>query len=122
MTNETIRILQHFLLPTLQRERLRPWQPAVDIYRLATGWLLKFELAGVDPEDITLSIQGRRLMIRGTRLDRHWQSDCSLQHMEIAYSSFERCVELPDDPGAVSLQGEFKNGMLYVYLEQESPT
>src|SRR5438876_6053683 len=113
MTNETIHILQSLLLPAIQHGGPRPWQPAVDIYRLASGWLLKFELAGVSAEDISLAVQGRHVVVRGSRLDRHWQSGCSLQHMEIAYSTFERSVELPDDPGPVTVRAEFQNGMLF---------
>jgi HSP20 family protein len=119
MTKETIRIMRTLLLPSLAMQEVRPWRPAVDIYRLNNGWLLKFELAGVSPEDIEVKLRDRRLTVRGVRLDRQWQTGCSIQHMEIAYSSFERTVDLPDDPGDVTVQAEFQNGMLYVYLREE---
>lgn len=118
MTKESIRIINALLLPSIAAETVRPWRPAVDIYRLKNGWMLKFELAGVNPEDIEVTLLGRRLTVRGVRLDRQWQNGCSVHHMEIAYSSFERAVDLPDDPGAVSLQVQFQNGMLYVYLQE----
>jgi len=34
------------------------WRPAADIYRTRTGWILKFDLAGVRPEDILVQILG----------------------------------------------------------------
>jgi HSP20 family protein len=119
MTKESIRIMRTLLLPSLAMQEVRPWRPAVDIYRLNNGWMLKFELAGVNPEDIEVKLRGRRLTVRGVRLDRQWQAGCSIQHMEIAYSSFERAIDLPDDPGDVAIQAEFQNGMLYVHLREE---
>ncbi len=34
------------------------WHPAADIYRAPCGWLLKFDLAGVNPEDVAIAVQG----------------------------------------------------------------
>ena len=45
------------------------WQPAVDVCRTARGWLLKYELAGVLPTDIQLSVAGRTITLRGARRD-----------------------------------------------------
>jgi HSP20 family molecular chaperone IbpA len=39
--------------------------------------------------------------------------------MEIAYSRFERLVELPGDVGAVRIGTEFRNGMLLVNIQKE---
>ena len=32
------------------------WQPAVDIYHCRGGWLVKFELAGVAPQEIAVTL------------------------------------------------------------------
>lgn len=45
--------LMHVLLTPASRAFQKTfWQPPADIYRLARGWLVKFELAGVRPEDV----------------------------------------------------------------------
>jgi hypothetical protein len=46
-----------------------PWQPAADIYRSLTGWLVKFDLAGVRPQDIQVTARDHCLMICGVRRD-----------------------------------------------------
>jgi len=45
------------------------WAPAVDVYRVGEGWLLKFDLAGVRPEDIQLHAAGRKLTVSGRMRD-----------------------------------------------------
>ena len=48
----------------------RAWEPAVDVYRTVEGWVVKFDLAGVDPEDLSVKIVGHTLVVTGTRRDR----------------------------------------------------
>lgn len=52
MTNDTIRTFHALFLPAMHPSGVRPWVPPADIYRLMDGWLLKFELAGVEPENV----------------------------------------------------------------------
>ncbi len=46
-----------------------PWQPSADVYRTKDGWLVKFDLAGVQIGDVTVAMRGRRLAISGVRRD-----------------------------------------------------
>jgi HSP20 family protein len=91
-----------------------PWQPAVDVYRCAGGWLLKFELAGVRQEDIHVEADERGITVSGVRRDvRHLELQ-ETHLMEIAYSHFERFVALPAAIENVQLRVEYRDGMLYV--------
>src|SRR5436309_9932498 len=73
------------------------WRPNTDVYRTPQGWLVKFDLAGVRPEEVELSVDGNRLSLRGIRRDWCLEEGCTCQQMEIAYSQFERQVTLPGD-------------------------
>src|SRR5579863_9700859 len=73
------------------------WQPNTDIYRTPWGWLVKFDLAGVRPEDVELTLRGNRLAVRGIRRDYALEECCQCYQMEISYSHFERTVVLPMD-------------------------
>jgi len=46
-----------------------PWVPPVDVYRTNRGWILKFDLAGVQVEDVRITVRGRRITIDGVRRD-----------------------------------------------------
>jgi HSP20 family protein len=95
------------------------WRPAADVYRTSKGWLLKFELAGVRPEDIEVSVHGTRLTVRGTRRDSCITETCSCHLMEITYSRFERSVELPEQVQPARVRAEHRDGMLLIHIERE---
>ena len=95
------------------------WRPAADVYRTPAGWLLKFELAGVRPEDIELEVRGNRVTLRGVRRDWLLGTDCQYHSLEIAYSSFERTLELPVAPGRAPITTEYQAGMLLVHIRTE---
>lgn len=92
------------------------WQPSVDAFRTAQGWLLKYELAGVLPDEVQLSVSGRQVVLRGVRrdvrVDERQQSYC----MEISYNQFERVLELPCDLSDMHVTSDYRDGMLIVRL------
>lgn len=100
------------------------WRPLLDIYELKDGWLLKADVAGVRPEDVTVFLDGRRVTIRGLRRDWTVQEGCCHYRMEISYSRFERTVELPadPDPDPDSVRTELREGMLLVRVRRETPS
>src|ERR1700730_13381230 len=96
------------------------WVPLVDVYRTPDGWLIKCDLAGIAPEDVTLSIQGNRVTIRGVRRDCCLEEGCSHYVLEIAYSEFERTIELPEIVDRVAPLTEFRQGMLMIRMQTEA--
>jgi HSP20 family protein len=97
------------------------WQPPADVYRIAHGWLVKVDLAGVRAEDVELQVRGRSLTIRGARRD--WSiAECQHSYsMEISYSRFERSIDLPVDVEGARLSTDYRDGMLLVRLLTEAP-
>src|SRR2546421_9178821 len=99
----------HLFWPTLDLVRQALWRPAVDVYQTRDGWLVKFDLAGVQPEDVTLSVQGSRLTLRGTRRDGCLTESCTHYSMERSYSYFERSLDLPELLDRARLVTEFRH-------------
>ena len=97
------------------------WRPALDIYELKDGWLLKADVAGVHPEDVAVGVDGRLVTIRGLRRDWCVAEGCCHYRMEISYSRFERTVELPADVSAAAVRTELRDGMLLVRIRPETP-
>lgn len=96
------------------------WQPRADIYQTRDGWLVKLELAGVRPDqDVTIWARGSRLTVSGIRRDRLIEKGWSCYAMEIAYSRFERSIELPFDVEKARLAVECRDGMLLVRIAAE---
>lgn len=101
--------------------RNTPWQPSVDVYRLADGWLLKYELAGVRPDEIQLSSRDRYLTLRGQRRDMRVEESQRSYSMEISYNQFERTIELPCELDKMDVETDYRDGMLVVRLTLKVP-
>ncbi len=120
MARELLHLMQALFLPAASRLGEVCWRPQVDVYRTRTGWLLEFELAGVQPEDVNLSIAGSRLTVRGVRRDRVTSKDCYCYMMEISYSHFERTLELPINLERARLATEYQYGLLLIRIQTEA--
>ena len=105
--------------PPVFSETPAPWQPSVDVYRTRSGWLLKFDLAGVKTEDVTVSLTRRRITVAGIRRDRIIEEGCSYYSMEISYNRFERSIEMPVDLENAGVTLEARDGLLLVRVNTE---
>lgn len=96
-----------------------PWQPSADIHRTRDGWLLKLDLAGVQIEDVTISIRGRRVVVSGVRRDSFLEEGSSYYSMEISYNRFERSVEMPANLETARVIVAARDGLLLVRMITE---
>lgn len=122
MSEDLIRIMHALFLPAVESCRDSPWCPATDVYRGRQGWIVKMELAGVRPEDLEVTVLGRRLTVRGVRRDWTAPEGCRYYQMEIAYSPFERSIELPCDLERADVTSEYRDGMLLVRIPDGGPS
>ncbi len=99
-----------------QPARLVSWNPAVDIYRTPDGWVLKLELAGVEPDDVTIHFDGSTLAISGVRRDYSAEKDWRQYSMEIVYSRFEKIIKLPCRLEAARISSECRQGMYLIHV------
>jgi HSP20 family protein len=116
MSRDLIRLMQALFLPAAETCREAPWCPNTDVCRTSDGWLVKFELAGVRPDDIDLQVFARRMTVRGVRRDSASSEGCVYYQMEIAYSHFERSLELPCDLKQADIRTDYRDGMLLVRI------
>src|SRR5262245_13172063 len=120
MARDAVRVVPLFL-PTAFRSSVGDWQPSADVYRTRDGgWLVKFDLAGVRPQDVELFAHDRCLTVRGSRRDCAIEEGCRHYRMEIAYSHFERSIELPGELGSATIATEYRDGMLLVRIRWEA--
>ena len=96
-----------------------PWQPSADVYQTQGGWLLKFDLAGVRLEDVTVSVRGRFVSVSGVRRDSLVEAGCSYYAMEISYNRFERSIEMPANLENARVSLEAQDGLLLVRVTPE---
>jgi HSP20 family protein len=91
--------------------------PAVDVaYTLdPPRAIVTAELAGIDPAEIGLEIEGRKLILSGTRRPSGSQTDV-YQQVEIERGQFQRVIELGADVRAQEAKATYEDGMLRVEL------
>jgi len=95
------------------------WRPLADVFRTRDGWLLKFDLAGVGHDDVTVSIRGRLVTVAGQRRDAIVEEGFSHYSMEITYSRFERTIEMPCSLENARVAVEARDGFLLVRMVDE---
>src|ERR1041384_6747886 len=73
------------------------WTPNTDVYETADHLVVKMEIAGIDKDDLEITLNDRLLLVRGYRKDpcRQRQHRCSFRQMEIDYGYFERRIVIP---------------------------
>lgn len=97
------------------------WEPMADVYRAGKTWILKLDLAGVDPEDITITKEGSCLTVRGVRRDSMLEEVSTFYSLEISYSHFSKSFTLPFNLENARIQTEYKRGMLLIRLLEDEP-
>ena len=99
-----------------QRPSERTWCPAADIYQTQHGWIVKVELAGVRTNELEISIEGSTLRIAGCRRDTLCAETVSYHQLEITYSRFEKTLQFPSRINATSIERDYRDGLLILYL------
>ena len=98
----------------------RLWCPAADVYRTHEGWIVKVDLAGIRPEDIKFTIDGRVLRISGSRRDGICGEGVSHYQLEITYSRFEKMIQFPRSIEHASIARDYHDGLLILRLHEEA--
>jgi len=91
------------------------WVPNTDVYIAEDGHLvIEVELAAINKEDLELTVDSKRLTIRGQRMDGGRRNRCNYLVTELRYGPFESVVEVPPDYDAAQAGAEFRNGIFRI--------
>ncbi|MBI4122119.1 MAG: Hsp20/alpha crystallin family protein [Parcubacteria group bacterium] len=96
-------------------------QLALDIYQTAADLVVEAPIAGVNHEDLDISIQDDVLTIRGMR-ERSQDIDADdLIYQECHWGDFSRSIVLPVDVVSERVEATMKNGILTIRLPKALP-
>ena len=98
----------------MTRDHETHWSPNTDVYLCDTGLVIKVELAGMQKENLELTVDGNCLRISGQRPDGCRTANCKFLAMEIDYGAFETAIELPPGCDVSRGQAVYQNGFLRV--------
>jgi HSP20 family protein len=98
------------------------WTPNTDVYETPEGLVVKMEIAGIEKEDLEITLNDRLLLVRGHRKDPCRQKRCSFRQMEIDYGQFERRIVIPRSVDGNRVRAQFQNGFLHIELPKSQKT
>lgn len=109
----------------LQREMNRLFQgygeaecawPAVNLWSNRDEVVVCAEAPGVDPRDLTVTVQNDIFTIEGERKPEHLGEDAVMHRAEREFGRFSRSVRLPYDVDNSKVLARYRNGVLTVTL------
>src|SRR5262249_54975524 len=95
---------------------VRSWAPVCGMHETKDEVVLSFELPGVSEKDVSLSITGDLLTLKGERTANREFKDEDAYRTERVYGKFERSVELPMAVQADKVKATYRDGVLEVKL------
>jgi HSP20 family protein len=97
----------------------RVWAPPVDVFETDKNMVFKVELAGVDPNDVEVRVEGNTLYLKGHRNIEKDAKDQKYHHVERFFGSFARSFTLPQSLDGEKVAAEYRDGILTLTLPKK---
>lgn len=92
------------------------WAPAIESHADNGNLIVKADLPGVDPKEVTVSVVGNQLTIEGERKHEEKKEEKDYFYRELSYGKFSRSLTIPEGVEADKVKAVFKNGVLEVTM------
>ena len=92
--------------------------PPINIFSDREGYVIRLEMPGVSPDQITIEGQGRTLTVAGKR-ENTPPDGASFHRRERDFGEFSRSVQLPDDLDVARAEATYKHGILTVRIPKK---
>lgn len=119
MENMFDRLTDRFFGP---RERGRSlwkteaWAPSVESHIDNGNLIVKVDLPGLDPKEVSISVLGNQLTIEGERKHEEKKEEKDYFYQEVEYGKFSRTIALPEGVEADKVKASYKNGVLEITM------
>jgi len=92
------------------------WKPAVESLKTAEGYVVRFDLPGVDPKDVDISVEENVLTVKGERKKKFESNGEDGWYNEAGYGKFHRTFGLPKDVDSDAIRATYEHGVLEVTI------
>lgn len=93
--------------------------PAIDVYEKGDAVVVETPLAGVDPKDVTVAVDGDMLTITGKSEHRTEVDEKNYLYKEVRYGAFQRKVQLPTPVLGEKASMSSEHGLLKITLPKK---
>jgi HSP20 family protein len=92
------------------------WMPAIESRVEGDNVVVKADLPGIDPKEVTISVVGNELRIEGERKKEEKKEEKDYFYQEVSYGKFARAIALPEGVDADKIKANYKNGVLEITM------
>jgi HSP20 family protein len=96
------------------------WAPKIDVVQRANELVVRADLPGVNPDDVTVEVNDDAMTISGERRQEHSEEHGSVYRFERSYGTFFRQIPLPKGAIANQARANFKDGVLEISVPAPS--
>jgi len=97
-----------------QPQSARAWWPAAEEEVKDGTLVLRYDLPGIDPKDVQVSLDGRTLTVTGERKAERETGKGAHRASEVRYGRFERSITVPEGLDPEKVTARYTNGVLEV--------
>ncbi|MBV8282515.1 MAG: Hsp20/alpha crystallin family protein [Candidatus Eremiobacteraeota bacterium] len=117
LIREFDRLFAELRLPLTRHARRGSFNPNADVYLTDRGRtiVVRVELAGINPENVKLVVEGAGLYLAGFREPDLRRAEAVLQK-EIEYGYFLKRIQLPSTVAVDSAKADYRDGTLTIKL------
>ncbi len=91
-------------------------QLPVDVHQTPTEIVIRAFVAGVRPDELSLSISREMVVIEGSRMEREQIAGNDYFNRELFWGSFSRAISLPEEIDVDNCTANAKDGLLTLIL------
>jgi len=113
--------LYYFLSGDVTKTAPGAWRPSTDIYETADHVVVKIEVPGVRPEDITVVQYNDRLIVRGVRRPQAAPDIKGYHQIEIVCGEFRKEIVLSDLLRGAEVEAALALGLLSIKISKQAP-
>ena len=100
-----------------RRDHTTAWIPTTDVFAIGDDLVIRAELAGVDQNEVDLTVSSGMLTISGERKIDLDEDEASYYVRERFYGVFRRDMTLPEGIDESRISANFKNGLLLITVK-----
>jgi HSP20 family protein len=92
------------------------WMPAMDVEQTGDGLVLRVDLPGIDPADVSVQVANGLLTVSGQRREEKEETHEGYVTRERRYGSFSRSLMLPEGVDEEDITADCRDGVLRISM------
>lgn len=97
-------------------DRAQRWMPAIDVMRDDGNLVLRADIPGIKPEEVSIEVDNDVLTVSGQHEESMEEKDKDFVRRERRYGSFYRSLALPPGVDASKIEAKTHDGVLEVTI------